>query len=214
MQPDAEFGRIPGMNTSLLRLGAATAVAATALAAAPTSTATADHPRERRTTTITFEVPDCEGCTLELNNGRWDEDAQWGVKVWASKEKQVRDGKVRFTVPTRMTHGLSVLVRAPWEGHTGYITTVAMRYAKKQPGDEVGFREARHTRHATACWAGTDADEVTFPITVKKVRVAGVQERVKGSIAYATTTQEWMEPMRAAPRGVLGSQEANICGAH
>ncbi|WP_243060695.1 hypothetical protein [Nocardioides sp. SR21] len=200
------------ITKSPLRLGAATAVAAAALAAAPTGTATADQPRERRTTTITFEVPDCDGCTLQLQNGRWDDDAPWGVRVWESQEKQVRDDVVRFTVPTHRTEGLSVLVRAPWEGHTGYVTTVAMRYAKKQAGDAVGLREAKHTRNASACWAGTDADSLTFPITVEKVRVDGVQERVPGSIAYATTTQEWIDPMRAAWHGVLGSQDANICG--
>ncbi|GAA4382072.1 hypothetical protein GCM10023146_44410 [Nocardioides caricicola] len=212
MQPRGGSGRIPGMNTNLLRLGAATAVAATALAAAPTGSATADQPRERRTTTITFEVPDCDGCTLQLQNGRWDEDARWGVRVWTGKEKEVQDGTVRFTVPTRRTHGLSVLVRAPWEGHTGYVTTVAMRYARQQAGDVVGFREARHTRNASACWAGTGAGKVTIPVTVRKVRVDGVHERVDGSIAYATTTQEWIDPMRAAWDGVLGSQDANICG--
>lgn len=214
MQPDAGSGRIPGMNnTNILRLGAAAAVATLAFPMPTTSAAPPEQPRtQRATTTITFEVPNCEGCTLELENGRWDDDAQWGVRIWSSREKTVQDGTVKFTIPTQKTHGLSVRVHAPWEGHTGYDATVVMRYAKTQPGHRVTFNEAQHKHKASACWAGTDAAELTFPITVKKVRVDGVHERVNGSIAYANHTQEWLDPMRGAWDGVLGSQDANICG--
>lgn len=214
MQPGSALGRIRRMNNmNILRFGAAAAVATLAFPAPATSAATGEQPRtQRATTTITFEVPDCDGCTLQLENGRWTEDDD--VRVWSSREKEVQDGTVRFTIPTRKTQGLSIRVHAPWEGHTGYDATVVMRYAKTQPGHVVTFNEAQHKHKASACWAGTDAASLTFPITVKKVRVDGVHERVNGSIAYADTTQEWLDPMRAAWDGVLGSQDVNICGEH
>jgi len=101
---------------------------------------------------------------------------------------------------------------APWEGHTGYVTTVAFRYGGEQVGDEVGFAEARSKSKASACWAGTSADEVTIPLTVRKVWVEGVRHRVRGSIAYAAVTQDWMVPMRDVWDGVMGSQDVNVCG--
>ena len=57
-----------------------------------------------------------------------------------------------------------------------------------------------------------DADAVTIPLTVRKVWVEGVRHRVRGSIAFANVTQDWMKPMRTVWDGILGSQEVNICG--
>lgn len=207
-------------TTSLARRGAAAAAAAalTAGLAAAVATGPADAAateagaRAVPKTTITFEMPGCDGCEVGLTQGRWDEDARWGVRVWDGGEKTVEDGVVTFTVPTRRTEGLSVTVTAPWEGHTGYMTTVAFRYGGKKPGTEVGFGEAREKTKASACWAGTSEDAVTVPLTVRKVWVDGVRHRVRGSIAFANVTQDWMKPMRDVWDGVMGSQEANICG--
>lgn len=191
------------MNTKILALGGL--AASLLLVAAP---APADAQAAPRTTTITFQVPDCEGCTLQLEQGIREGGE---VTTWRSKEKSVEDGTVRFTVPSHRTQGTAVLVRAPWEGHTGYTTTVAMRYAGMQPGDEPTFAEAREQGSASACWAGTRAARVTVPVTVEKVRVDGVQRRVWGAIAYASETQEHTAPMREVWDGVLGSQDLNIC---
>lgn len=43
-------------------------------------------------------------------------------------------------------------------------------------------------------------------------RGRGVRHRVRGSIAYAGVTQDWMKPMREVRHGVVGSQDVNICG--
>ncbi|HEU5036572.1 MAG TPA: hypothetical protein VFT70_06200 [Nocardioides sp.] len=213
------------MNTTpLRRAAAATAVLVAGVAgvatagtpaadAAPSSTpARAAVAVAVAKTTITFEVPGCDGCDLQLMQARWDKKAQYGIKYWHSSEKTVEDGSVSWRVPSKHTQGLSMTVVAPWEGHTGYVTTVAFRYGGEKPGDEVGFREARSKSRASACWAGTDADEVTIPLTVRKVWVEGVRHRVRGSIAYAAVTQDWMAPMRQVWDGVMGSQDVNICG--
>ncbi len=176
--------------------------------AAPTTVAA----RAASRTTLTFEVPDCDGCKLQVMQARWSKSSEYGMKVWSSKEKAVTDGSVTFRILTRHTKGLSMTVDAPWEGHTGYVTTLAFRYGGEKPGTEIGFRDARSKSKGSACWAGTDADAVTIPLTVRKVWVEGLRHRVRGSIAYASVTQEWMPPMRAVWKGVMGSQDVNVCG--
>ena len=162
------------------------------------------------TTGITFAVPACEDCEIQLHQAREAEDGD--VVEWHSRTKKVRGGSVSFTVRSRRTFGMSVTVDAPWEGHTGYDTTVAVRYRGKSVGDRVTFRQARDKRRASACWEGTRRDEVTLPLRVREVMVQGVHERVPGSIAFVRRTQSWLSPMRFAPKGVLGSQDLNICG--
>lgn len=122
--------RLPGMSTTLRRAAVAK-------------------------TTITFEMPGCDGCPAGLLQARWNRHAQYGVKVCDAAEKTVEDGVVTDTVPTWHTHGMSMTVTAPWEGHTGYVTTVAFRCGERA-GDEVGFREARSTSMASACWSRLD----------------------------------------------------------
>ncbi|MGY2702986.1 hypothetical protein ACVW2K_002570 [Nocardioides sp. HB32] len=218
MQPEVRPVRLPGMSTYTLRRGTA-AVAAlvaglTGAVAAGSPAADASTPARAAVakTTITFEMSGCDGCEVGLMQARWDKHAQYGVRYWDTGQKTVSDGTVSFTVPTKHTRGMSMTLTAPWEGHTGYVTTVAFRYGGEQVGDEVGFAEARSKSKASACWAGTSADEVTIPLTVRKVWVEGVRHRVRGSIAYAAVTQDWMVPMRDVWDGVMGSQDVNVCG--
>ena len=207
-------------TTSLARRGAAAAAAAalTAGLAAAVATGPADAAapesaaRAVPKTTITFEVPGCDGCEVGVMQARWDEDAKWGMRVWDGGQKTVEDGVVTFKVPTKRTEGMSMTVTAPWEGHTGYVTTVVFRYGGEKVGNEIGFAEARKKTKGSACWAGTGEDAVTMPLTVRKVWVQGVRHRVRGSIAYADVTQDWMKPMRDVWDGVMGSQDVNICG--
>ena len=102
---------------------------------------------------------------------------------------------------------MSVAIKAPWEGHTGYRTTLAWRYNGELQGDEVTLEEAVTKTKASACWEGVRSREVTMPIVVEKVRVRGVKKMVDGSIAFVPTTQSWLRPMREVWDGVLGSQD-------
>ena len=195
----------------------ASLVAGTAIAVAPADGAApgaAPDPAPRaggHRTALTFEVPGCEGCRFQLYQGREASDAKHPT-AWISREKKVRDGVVSFVPRSRHTFGMTATVIAPWEGQTGYLTTVVFRYGHEQVGDEVSFREARSKRRATGCWEGTRRDALTIPVVVRKVMVQGVQERVEGSIAYLPTTQSWLPPMQRARHGVLGTQEIQICG--
>lgn len=161
-------------------------------------------------TTLTFTVDDCEGCEVQLVNARSTLDADV-VHVWQSRTKEVRDGEVTFTIPARRTWGMSATVVAPWEGFTGYRTTVAWRYNGERVGDTVTLDEAVTKTKASACWEGVRSREVVVPLVVEKVRVRGQKKEVDGSIAFVPTTQSWLAPMRRVWDGVLGSQDVNIC---
>ncbi|MFM6852009.1 MAG: hypothetical protein ACKOVB_23195 [Terrabacter sp.] len=177
-------------------------------AAAAPQARTAD-PRTR----LTFTVAGCEGCRVRLTSalGTYAEADAGLVDIWTSHERVVEDGSVTFTMATRRTAALSATVVAPWEGHTGYLTTVAWRYNGKRVGDPVTLEEAVTRTKASACWEGTRRREVTLPLVVERVRVRGVKKMVPGSIAYLPTTQPWLRPVRQVWDGVLGSQDVNIC---
>lgn len=199
-------------STSIRSIAAAVAgLAALGTLAVPTpsSGAEAAAAADARTR-LTFTVDDCEGCEIQLVNARGTLDADV-VHVWQSRTRTVVDGRVTFRVATKRTWGLSVTVRAPWEGHTGYATTVAWRYAGKQVGDTVTLAEAVTKKKASACWEGVRRRDVTVPLVVEEVEVDGVHERVPGSIAFVPVTEGWLPPMREVWDGVLGSQDVNIC---
>ena len=189
---------------------AGAAVLAGSLASTPAQAQPEPDQRAAARTTLTFTVDDCEGCEVQLVNARSTLDADV-VHVWESRTKRVSDGAVTFRVPTRRTWGMSATVRAPWEGHTGYVTTVAWRYDGELVGDTVTLDEAVTKKKASACWEGVRSRTVTLPLVVEKVRVQGVKKEVDGSIAFVPTTQSWLPPMRRVWDGVLGSQDVNIC---
>ncbi|CAM3698050.1 hypothetical protein [Nocardioides zeicaulis] len=193
--------------------GAVAGTALLALVAPPATAATADRAADARAavarTTLTFTVDDCDGCEIQLVNALRTQHTD--VKVWSSKRKKVRGGEVRFTIATSKTWGMSVNVRAPWEGQTGYVTNVAWRYNGMLQGDPVTLEQAVTRKKASACWEGVRRRNVTVPLVVEQVEVDGVAGRVPGSIAFVPETQLWLKPMREVVDGVLGSQDVNIC---
>lgn len=166
--------------------------------------------RAAHRTTLTLQMPTCDGCVVQLFQGRGVDHPNHPT-AWISREKKVVDGKVRWHVLSRHTPGMSITIRAPWEGEMGYVTTVAMRYGRESVGDHVSYREARSKHRAAACWEGTRRDAVSLPVVVRKVRVQGTRHRVAGSIAYLPTTTSWLPPMFPARRGVLGMQDVPTC---
>ncbi|HEY0645893.1 MAG TPA: hypothetical protein VGD39_20940 [Nocardioides sp.] len=190
----------------------ASVLAPTASTAAPAAQPASADERAVPRTKLTFTVADCEGCEITLVNalqraGQHPAD----VKVWQSRSRTVEDGRVTFRVATKRTWGMSATVVAPWEGHTGYLTTVAWRYNGERVGDPVTLQEAVTKEKASACWEGVRRRAVTVPLVVEEVEVDGVHERVPGSIAFVPTTESWLRPMREVWDGVLGSQDVNFC---
>ena len=203
------------MNTTATVLGKSLIAAALlAVTLVPAATAAASDERAGAPRTkLTFTVEDCEGCEIQLTSalGTIAEANAGEVDIWNSSTRTVKDGSVTFDIPTKRTWGMSVAVRAPWEGYTGFRTTVAWRYNGNLQGDTVSLEQAVTRKRASACWEGVRRREVTVPLVVEKVRVDGVNEKVNGSIAFVPITQSWLHPMRQVTDGVLGSQDVNIC---
>ena len=201
--------RLAATASAVITLAGAALAAAPADATAPGgSTAPA---RRVHHTRLTFDVAGCEGCRIRLVHAERKADPT--ARYWTSKERVVRDGSVTFRPSSRHTHGMSMTVRAPWEGLTGYVTETVFRYAGKTTGDTVTFAEARSKRHASGCWDGTNASELTLDLTVRKVWVQGVRGRTRGTIAYLPVTDRWQRPMQRVYRGVLGTQDVDLCGS-
>jgi hypothetical protein len=197
--------------TAVLGASLLTALVAPIATAAPAAPTEVRHAAPR--TALTFTVDGCEGCEIQLTSalGTYAEADAGQVDIWSSRTRTVHDGSVTFDIPTKRTWGMSVAVKAPWEGFTGYRTTLAWRYNGELQGDEVTLEEAVTKTKASACWEGVRTREVTVPIVVERVRVMGVHRKVAGSIAFVPVTQSWLRPMREVWDGVLGSQDVNIC---
>ena len=159
-------------------------------------------------TTLTLTIANCEGCVVGLTSVM----AADYEDLWSSKEKKVKNGEVSFKVPTDRTAGLSIGISPPWEAAVPYETMVALRYQGYAPGDKVSYSDVKDAKRASGCWAGTTADAATLKVVVKKVTVMGNMGPVKGSIAFAKTTQDYLQPMQRTWDGVLGSQDVFGCG--
>lgn len=189
-------------------LAAAGTVVATA---APTTTPTTTAARaDDGTTRVVLPIEDCRGCRGQVYSALATDDPA-EPRLWASLEKRVRDGKVAFAVPHSRTPGMQVVVRAPWEGHTGYDTNVVFRYAGHGAGDVVDTEVAATRSRASSCFEGTSRDKVTLPVVVRRVQVPGVHGPVAGTLAHLETTTPWLSPMRRAHEGVLGQQDVTVC---
>ena len=109
--------RLPLLLVALLVLAAPCLAAPAAVAA----------PGERPTTRLVLKVSGCEGCRV-LPSSSVD-----AGKVWQAAAGTVRDGRVVFDVPTKRTRGLRLVLDAPWEGETGGVAHVVMRYQGSAP---------------------------------------------------------------------------------
>ncbi len=117
-----------------------------------------------------------------------------------------------FKVPTDRTAGLVLGVSAPWDVDLPWQTIVVMGYKGYAAGDKISTADAKAVKKGAACWAGTDAAAYTLKLVVKKVTVEGNAGPTTGSIAFAKKTQETTKPLRQTWKGVLGSQDAIMCG--
>jgi hypothetical protein len=196
-------------TTSLLAAAAASlSLLLPVLVAAPAAQAAPPRAASAPVTAVTLVVPSCEGCEVSVHGY-----FQGSMDFWDSTTKAVKDGTVTFKVPTARTPGLSVMVRAPWEGATGYVTNVVFRYRGMQPGTKVGFAQARRLTRASGCWAGTASADVTLRVKVRRVRVPGEGGPVAGSIAWTAVTQDWLRPLVRTWHGIIGTQDVMPCNA-
>ena len=159
-------------------------------------------------TTVTVKVANCEGCTIFPSSiMAADPD-----DTWIGNGKKVKNGEVTFKVPTDRTAGLVLGVTAPWEVDLPWQTIVVMGYKGYAAGDKISTADAKAAKKGAACFAGTDAAAYTLKLVVKKVTVEGNNGPTAGSIAFAKKTQSTLKPLRETWKGVLGSQDAIMCG--
>lgn len=172
-------------------------------AAARPATAGAPTPA---TTALTVKVATCDGCEIRLYQA-----VRGRTHVWQSRAAVVRGAVVTFQVPTARTHGLSMSVRAPWEGSTGFVTMAVVRYAGEAAGHPVTFART-HTKHrGSGCWAGTSKARATLPLRVRRVTVNGNAGPTAGTIAWFGTSRSSWAPMERTFQGVLGAQDVLFC---
>lgn len=159
-------------------------------------------------TELTLKVKGCEGCELRLTQASVDP-----TKIWQSKGRTVTDGIASWSIPTQRTHGLSITVFAPWDGGSGAVPAVVFRYEGLHVGDAVTNDVARHKKHASSCWAGTDQDAFTLPITVVRAKATDpAGHKIRTPRAFTPTTRRWEPPMSRVWKGISGTQDAIYCG--
>jgi hypothetical protein len=193
----------------LLALGvtlAATAGGGLTTGVAASAAADAAPARASATTKVTFRAPHCEGCTIGVYSISPD-----GQSGWGAGPTSVVDDLATFKVPTSRTTGLVAVVDAPWDGDLGYTTTVVLRYGGRSAGDAVTTAQAVRSTKGSSCWAGTKADAVTIPLTVKQVTVTRPSGEMQGTLAFARTTRRWWAPMKATHEGVVRAKGSITC---
>ena len=152
-------------------------------------------------TTLTLTIANCEGCVVGLTSVM----AADYEDLWSSKgEGQERRGdlqgpdrphrRAEHRRPARP--GKARCPTRPWSPsrYKGYTVGEKLSLLRHQPRQEGLGLLGRHDRH----------DAATLKIVVKKVTVMGNMGPVKGSIAFAKTTQDYLQPMQPTWNGVLG----------
>ena len=159
-------------------------------------------------TVLTLNVRSCEGCEITLV--QLPRRRHGGG--WASDPHTVQNGKAAFVVPTAKTEGISVMVRTPWEGQTGYVHDGRLplqgsRHGRADrlqqgPHDEEGQRLlGRHDREA-----GQPA--VQGP---PRQRPGRRTARCRATSPGPRRRQAWLPPMLPVYGGVLGAQDVIAC---
>jgi hypothetical protein len=158
-------------------------------------------------THITLRVIACRHCPVYL------QQAITGGTYWGSKTHHVRNGRVRFTVPTTRTRGMSFNVNPRWSTADA-VTNVVTRYAHTQIGQLIKDKVARHKKRATACWRGTSAHRIFMIVRVVKFRHKDHDGNPGHALrAYFRTTRAATPPVTRTWHGALGNQDAYWCDA-
>jgi hypothetical protein len=174
-------------------------------AATGSGDAAAQKPAKTR---LHIHVTGCDRCSVQLQhavNGK--------LNVWTSKEQRIgSDHNAVFHLRTSRTHGLSFVVRAPWEGNTGAVENIVTRYAGQAVDSGVGRHSARHAQKAQGCWAGTRLDDVRLDFHVARVAAKTLDGHpTQIPLAYATHTMSSWKPTVKTYKGTIGNQDAFYC---
>jgi hypothetical protein len=164
--------------------------------------------RALATTSLHIHVTGCNRCTLALQHAVTGQP-----KVWTSKPQRIgADEVASFRLLTSRTHGLSFVLRAPWQGDTGAVPNIVTRYRGQKVDNRVTLAEARQGTHAEGCWAGTPVGSLRLSFHVARVRARTVTgEPTQIPLAYATHTMSSWKPMVKTYKGTIANQDAFYC---
>jgi hypothetical protein len=197
--------RMRGIAAVLVTLAAA-ALATTAQGHADAATGSGRSAPHK--VSLRLHIAGCDHCSVRLQhaiNGK--------LKVWTSKQKTVgSDHVVRYSVRRSLSHGMSFLLRAPWEGDTGAVPNMVTRYSGHAVDSFVGRDGARRADRAEGCWAGASTDAVRLSFRVARVPGKTLDGRpTQIPLAYATHTMSSWKPAVRTFKGTIGNQDAFYC---
>lgn len=156
--------------------------------------------------TVKLRMKGCASCKVRLVQ------RVSGKPLWKTSWKRASKGKVTIKVGRARTRGMSVQVRAPWEGATKATTEVVVGYAGKGTGSTISATTAAKRKKGSSCFAGTARPSVSWTVGVRKMTVAGKRGKTAGSRAWVTRTREDIPPVRSTSRGRLSTPSYTRCG--
>jgi hypothetical protein len=165
-------------------LAATAAVLALTVPALPASATTSAA--DGGTTEMTLRVNGCEGCTIRPFSVLQQASGDQPYVNWKGKKVTVRNGVVRFTIPTAYTDGMSLQVTAPWErGDVGYVPMASLS-------------------RKSYCWTGTTQPSATVRLIVRKFVTEGFPS------GTAVIPNAYLSSLRQ-PKVVPGHQDLPYC---
>lgn len=187
------------------------------------SAATAAAPQ----TTIKIFVSGCEGCTIGWQRALASDTtvAPGKPNFLAGEQSKVSGGQVTFTIPTKLTQGVSFTITAPWEGDLDYVTNIVLGsdsltgLSAAPAGTKVSTSQAKQRQEGSPCWQGTTKAKAVINVSVAKISAAGVDGKAKAPLAWASPTVATILPGAnggdsspvSLTNGTTGNQEAFYC---
>ncbi|MEZ5098085.1 MAG: hypothetical protein R2731_19605 [Nocardioides sp.] len=160
-----------------------------------------------RKVALTLKLDGCATCRVKLVQA-----VKGRAAVWSTTWKKAKKGRVTVRLPRSRTAGLTVQVKAPWEGRPVKTTQVVVAYARKATGATVSAAAATKQKSGSPCFAGTSRSKLTWVVGVRRAKVAARSGLTLGSRAWLVTTREDIPPVLTTPRGVAATRGATKCG--
>lgn len=156
-------------------------------------------------TRVVLRVRGCDGCTFRASSYY---RVGTHVRVWSSRDLAPDErGRVRFSVRTDRTDGLSVAVRAPWERRTEAVSQLVFRYGGDRPGDRVTVADARSSRRGNVCYRGTQARRLVLGVRGYRAHFPGAGARATGVATFTTVAQPVTDVDHPVADGWSGAQD-------
>jgi hypothetical protein len=196
--------RLIAAVTTLAAIAVATVLATTTTSGA----VAADAVHRPSHTRVNLHLTGCDSCSVTLQHA-----VSGHLPVWTSRTKQVgADHEVTFRMRSTLTHGMSFVLRAPWQGDTGAVPNIVTRYRGHHLDSFVGRAGARHATAAEGCWAGTSLSRVDLDFHVARVTTKALDGTpTQLPLAYATHTMSSWKAMVSTYKGTIGNQDAFYC---